>query len=332
MHRIPGCRMVQRWRRTTRHNLGDRERRLLGDQHLRRRTIKVCIRGQACTVNHLDRRHITTRSHLGRHRLRRRSRTSGNITQVPADNTRHRIWHLPIRGTDKLELSRQRIGQHRVQCRTRAGVLIAQRERDRLARMGRRLVGHLIQRQRWAVTNQSLNRGTLGLRFIGLDTHRVLQVISHRDTRCIQLDQQRLRLPRGQITQGPSQHARRRGARHRTARLHRRIGRQCVRDCHTRQRRLTRVAIRDRVIQLFSRHNLLLTRGHRLRDRNRRIRHHMARESHVTTLASVIANTREVIELLAEGRGRTHFGLDRVLLAARAQGFNRPPYGCSTIG
>ena len=170
------------------------------------------------------------------------------------------------------------------------------------------------------------------MRFIGLDTHRVLQVISYRDTRCIQLDQQVPRLPRGQITQGPRQHTCRWGARHRATRLDRRVSRQRVRDCHTRQRRLTRVAIRDRVIQLFSRHNLLLSRRHRLRDRNRRIRHHMARESHVTTLASVIANTREVIELLAEGRGRTHFGLDRVLLAARAQGLNRPPYGCSTVG
>ena len=145
MHRIPGRRMVQGRRRTTRHNLGDRERRLLGDHHLGRRTIKVCIRGQACTVNHLDRRHITARSHLGRHRLRRRSRTSGNITQTPTNNPCHRIWHLAIRGTDKLELSWQRIGQYRVQCRTRAGVLIAQRERDRLARMGRRLISDLIE-------------------------------------------------------------------------------------------------------------------------------------------------------------------------------------------
>ena len=192
MHRIPGRRMVQRWRRTTRHSLGDRERRLLGDHHLSRRTIKVCIRDQACTINHLDRRHITARSNLRRHRLRRRGRTSGNITQAPADNTRHRIWHLAIRGTDKLKLSRQRIGQHRVQCRTRPCVLITQGERHRLAGVRRRLVGHLAQRQRRRIAHQGLNRGTLGLRFIGLDTHRVLQVISHRDTRCIQLDQQRL--------------------------------------------------------------------------------------------------------------------------------------------
>ena len=168
--------------------------------------------------------------------------------------------------------------------------------------------------------------------FIGLDTHRVLQVISHRDTRCVQLDQQRLRLPRGQITQRPSHHARRRATRRRTARLHRRVCRQRVSYRHTRQRRLTRVAIRDRIIQLLSRHNLLLSRRHRLGDRNRCVRDHVARESHVATLASVIANTRKVIELLAQARGRTHFGLDRVLLAARAQGLNRPPYGCSTVG
>ena len=47
-------------------------------------------------------------------------------------------------------------------------------------------------------------------------------------------------------------------------------------------------------------------------------------KGHVATLASVIANTRKVYELLTQARGRAYFGLNRVLLAARGQRLSRP--------
>ncbi len=114
--------------------------------------------------------------------------------------------------------------------------------------------------------------------------------------------------------------------------LNRRVRGQGVRDRYASQGRLTRVAVRDRVIQLFSRHNLLLSRRHRLRDRDRSIRHYMARKSHITTLGGVIANTRKVYELFTQARGRAYFGLNRVLLTPRGQRLNRPFHPGSTVG